>query len=168
MNQGMLDVACFTFSVGACAGSFVGYWVRGIKERHARAQTDRAWVASKQTPRRYDAVTGQVLDRREVAAVSQARAARISQDQRAEDVLARNNQVIPILRSKNPTPQTVADTFPDGLDARADVLAALKDSGFNNAKARAAVDACSPGDRVNIETWIRAALAYAINTRSRP
>jgi hypothetical protein len=175
MNQQLFDVACFTFAGGACAGSFIGYWVRGIKERYKRAQTDRAWVASKQTPRKYDAVTGVVTNRKPQAPLMRFPSER---EQEAR-LLMRSNKVIPIMRAKNPTPQTKADRAPspslvnqvreaDKIEdsMHEDVVAALTAQGFKETVAIKATNACTESERATLESWMRAALANVINARS--
>jgi hypothetical protein len=153
MTQPELDCILFGFAGGMIAGAWCGYQVRKMFERSVDRRTQEAWVADKQRPRKRDVVTGVVVDRTPRAIGRQ--------DQRADEVLARSNQVIPITRTKRPTPETVSDVDPSDHNVRADVIAALVGAGFKKVKAVTAVDACELRDRTSVESWTVAALKRA-------
>lgn len=177
MNQQLVDCVCMGVCGGVLAGSWLGYKLRKIVEREKRKRTDRAWVSEKQQPRKRDAVTGVVVDRPRIQRDHASTIERRIEAQQARDVMARSNQVIPITRAKNPTPQTMADhPFAEQVrevddllkaeEVRDDVIAALMSSGFRGAAAARAADSCTEADRATVEAWIRAALANAVNARS--
>lgn len=56
--------------------------------------------------------------------------------------------------------QAVTRDLSESVD-RSDVVAALQGLGFKKTDAARAADACGTGDRVDVESWTRAALAKA-------
>lgn len=169
MTNRQFNVLIVCIGVSWIALMWLGYklrqWVERWQDRRARVR-DRE--------RRFAEKYGRVG----VAAEAIAAGTRLASEQDARQML-KEQKVIPLVPKARRMARTDSDAFkaipigdptnlaiPPGwlpsIDHK-DVIAALVSSGFKHAKAVTAVHACTPEERVDLETWVANAIRRAVS-----